>query len=67
MGKVSSDADFCTSSTCAFYKDCFSNRKEKMNESNILIVNHHILFADIAIRSMEGREDDNSILLNTPE
>jgi ATP-dependent DNA helicase DinG len=61
--KISSDVDFCTGSICTFYKDCFFQKaRRKMNESNILIVNHHILFADISIRSQGRGIDENSLL-----
>ncbi|HOJ63712.1 MAG TPA: helicase C-terminal domain-containing protein [Spirochaetota bacterium] len=53
--KVSSDKDFCIGGQCAFYGSCFLQLSRlKAEQSNILIVNHHILFADIELKSNEG-------------
>ncbi|MCK4797513.1 MAG: DEAD/DEAH box helicase, partial [Spirochaetes bacterium] len=61
--KVSSDVDFCIRRHCVFFQDCFFQAvKRKASESNILIVNHHILFADISIRSQGKGLDENSLL-----
>jgi len=61
--KVSSDADFCTGRHCIFFQKCFFQiARRKASESNLLIVNHHILFADVDIRS-KGRGLDENILL----
>lgn len=61
--KVASDADFCMGSNCIFYRDCFLQMaRRKASEANILIVNHHILFADLQIRSQSGNMDENILL-----
>ncbi len=61
--KVSSDVDFCIGRNCAFFSNCFYQMaRRKASESQILIANHHILFADIQIRS-EGRGIDENLLL----
>jgi len=50
--KVCSDKDFCLGRGCSFYKSCFVQRaRKKIEESKILIVNHHILFSDIEMKS----------------
>jgi ATP-dependent DNA helicase DinG len=61
--KVSSDNDFCVGRRCSFYESCFLQiSRRKASESNILIVNHHILFADIEIRSLGKGLDENLLL-----
>jgi ATP-dependent DNA helicase DinG len=61
--KVSSEVDFCAGKNCSFYTGCFFQiARKKASDSNILIVNHHILFADVDIRS-QGRGLDENILL----
>ena len=61
--KFSSEVDFCAGRHCNFYQGCFFQQaRRKASESNILIVNHHILFADVDIRS-HGRGLDENILL----
>ena len=61
--RFSSDFDFCTGRNCIYFKNCFFQKaRRKASESNILIVNHHILFADIDIKS-QGRGIDENIFL----
>jgi ATP-dependent DNA helicase DinG len=60
---VTSDADFCTGSQCSYYTGCFLQAaRRRASESNILVINHHILFADISIRSASNNLDENMLL-----
>lgn len=49
---VSSEADLCLRLNCPFFRDCFFHqaRRETL-DAQVLIVNHSLLFADIALRS----------------
>ncbi len=61
--KVASDADFCMSNHCVFYKDCFLQKaRRQASEANILIVNHHILFADLQLRYQNNGFEENILL-----
>lgn len=61
--KVASDADFCAGRNCIFYQRCFFQMaRREATEASILIVNHHILFADVDIRS-KGKGLDENLLL----
>ncbi|HOV13112.1 MAG TPA: helicase C-terminal domain-containing protein [Spirochaetota bacterium] len=61
--KFASETDFCIGSNCSYYGGCFLQKsRREASESNILIANHHILFADIEIRK-NGRGLDENILL----
>ena len=61
--KVSSDGDFCIGRNCLFYQNCFFQlSRRKASESNILVVNHHLLFADIDIRRQLNGLDENVML-----
>ncbi|HBD92718.1 MAG: hypothetical protein A2015_14545 [Spirochaetes bacterium GWF1_31_7] len=61
--KASSDADFCMGSNCIFYRECFLQlARRRASEANVLIVNHHILFADLQIRAQSGNMDENILL-----
>ncbi len=61
--RVSSDKDFCLGSHCSFYQNCFLQlARRKATEANILIVNHHILFSDIDVKS-QGRGIEENLLL----
>lgn len=48
---VTSTRDNCIGQECAFYKDCFvmEARKQALS-ADIVIVNHHLFFADVMLR-----------------
>ena len=48
---VTSTRDNCLGSNCAYYRDCFvmKARKEAL-EADVVVVNHHLFFADVALR-----------------
>jgi ATP-dependent DNA helicase DinG len=48
---VTSTRENCLGSQCAFFKDCFvmKARKEAL-EADVVIVNHHLFFADVMLR-----------------
>lgn len=49
--KVSSDQDQCLRVRCSHFEKCyFYNARREAAQANILIANHHILMADIALR-----------------
>jgi len=48
---VTSTADNCLGSTCPEFGDCFVYRaRRRAQEAEVLVVNHHLLFADLALR-----------------
>ncbi len=49
--KVASDRDNCLGRRCPTYDTCFYFKaRQEMQEANLLIVNHHLLFSDLALR-----------------
>jgi len=51
MPFVTSTADNCLGSECPQFEDCFVARaRKKAQEADIVVVNHHLLFADMAIK-----------------
>lgn len=49
---VSSEADLCLRLNCTYFRDCFFHRARRETlDAQLLIVNHSLLFADIALRS----------------
>lgn len=61
--KVAADADSCTGSHCPFFGKCFLFKARKeAQEAKIIVVNHHLLFADIAVR-MESKNFSGPALL----
>jgi ATP-dependent DNA helicase DinG len=53
-GKVDARTELCTGQKCANYERCFITlMHQRAQESDIIIVNHHLFFADLSLR------DDN--------
>ena len=51
--QVCSESDSCLRSKCEFYRDCFvTNARRKASKAHILVVNHHLLFSDLAVQAM---------------
>jgi len=49
--ELSASAENCLGTTCSLYQDCFVTRmRQRAAESDLVIVNHHLLFADAAVR-----------------
>ncbi len=52
--KVASDRDNCLGRNCPTYEVCFYFKaRNKMHEADLLIVNHHLLFSDLALRQKD--------------
>ena len=59
--KVASDRDDCLGRNCETYDTCFYfNARREMHNADLLIVNHHLLFSDLAIR--KDSEESMSVL-----
>src|SRR5580698_1890918 len=57
--KIDARSDLCTGQKCPEYARCFiTTMKQKAEEADLIIVNHHLFFADLAIR----QEDFGAIL-----
>ena len=61
--KVNSESDACMGMRCPFHNECFvmKVRKEAAG-ANLIIVNHHLLFADIESRLSGAGYDDAAVL-----
>ena len=61
--KVNSESDACMGKRCPFFNECYvmKVRKEAANAS-IIVVNHHLLFADIESRMSGISYDEASVL-----
>lgn len=61
--KINSESDACMGSRCPFHTQCFVMKVRKEAAGcNILVVNHHLLFADIESRLSGIGYDDASVL-----
>ena len=53
--KLDARSDACLGSNCPDYRRCFiTEMRRRALESDIIIVNHHLFFADAAVRA-DGR------------
>jgi ATP-dependent DNA helicase DinG len=49
--KIAAESDTCTRSKCPFFRECFVNKaRREATRAHILVVNHHLLFADLALK-----------------
>jgi len=49
---LSISADACLGRECAYYQDCFVVRaRQRAAEADVIVVNHHLFFADLALRT----------------
>ena len=61
--KVSAENDTCNRNACPYYQQChFFKARRQANEAQILIVNHHLLFADLAFRKENDNFKDQAVL-----
>ena len=50
-GRISADAETCLGTECPRYSECFVTlMRQRAAESDVVIVNHHLLCADAAVR-----------------
>jgi len=61
--KIKAETDSCLRSKCPHFHQCFVNRaRREAASADLLIVNHHLLFADLALRKVLGNYAELSIL-----
>jgi len=62
-GKIVSEADLCGKARCSYYKECFfyMARREAAS-ADIMVVNHHLLFADLAVKGEKGGFNEGAVL-----
>jgi ATP-dependent DNA helicase DinG len=60
---VCSEPDLCLGSHCQWREKCFIQAmRRKANNAHIIVVNHHLLFADLAAR-YQGAGYENAVIL----
>ncbi|HEY1809154.1 MAG TPA: ATP-dependent DNA helicase [Acidobacteriaceae bacterium] len=61
--KLDARSEACLGQTCPDYGQCFiTEMRRKAAESDVVIVNHHLFFADMAIRQQAGGAPDAGVL-----
>lgn len=61
--KVGAEKDTCNHRDCPHYQEChFFKARRNASDAQILIANHHMLFADLAYRAEEGNYTGPGVL-----
>ncbi|HEY6491565.1 MAG: ATP-dependent DNA helicase [Terracidiphilus sp.] len=61
--KLDARADNCLGTTCPDYRRCFiTEMRRRALESDIIIVNHHLFFADLAVKREASGAPDAGVL-----
>jgi len=61
--KLDARADACLGTTCPDYRRCFiTEMRRRALESDIIIVNHHLFFADLSVKQQAAGAPDAGIL-----
>jgi len=61
--RLDARSEACLGSTCPDYQRCFvTEMRRKAQESDIVIVNHHLFFADLAVRQQASGAPDAGVL-----
>ncbi len=57
--KIAAESDTCLRNKCRLFRECFvSKARRRAGKAHILIVNHHLMFADLSIRySIDGSNE----------
>jgi ATP-dependent DNA helicase DinG len=62
-GKLNASAEHCIGSKCAEFERCFiTEMRRKAAESDIIIVNHHLFFADLSVKLSAEKAPDAGVL-----
>ena len=57
--EVGAEAELCMRGRCPFYHDCYFYKARLLQkEANLLITNHALFFADLAVRQENAYQDD---------
>jgi ATP-dependent DNA helicase DinG len=61
--EVRSDPDICLRSRCPHFQDCFYQKsRRKAAAAQLLVVNHHLLFTDLAVRRATQNYSQSAVL-----
>ncbi len=61
--EVQSDSDICLKTRCPHFQDCFFQRaRREAASAEILVVNHHLLFTDLAVRRLTNNYTQAAVL-----
>jgi ATP-dependent DNA helicase DinG len=61
--EVASESDVCLRNRCPHFEECFYQRaRREAAAADIVVVNHHLLFADLAVRRAQGNYTAPAVL-----
>jgi ATP-dependent DNA helicase DinG len=61
--EVSAEADLCTRLKCAHFDKCFLFRaRRRAAEADVVVVNHHLLAADLSVRQAQDNWEEAAVL-----
>lgn len=61
--QIAAEGESCTGQKCPYYKECFFFKARKeAQEAHLIIANHHLLFADLAVREEIDNYKDPCVL-----
>lgn len=56
---ICAESDFCLRQKCPFYDHCYLFKARRaVEDAQLIVVNHHLLFADIAVRNVVGWQSE---------
>lgn len=61
--EIRSDSDICLRARCPHFQACFyQNARRKAASADVLVVNHHLLFTDLAVRRATSNYKHSAVL-----
>ncbi|HEX2167168.1 MAG TPA: helicase C-terminal domain-containing protein [Longimicrobiales bacterium] len=61
--EVASESDVCLRARCPHFEQCFYQKaRREAGAAEILVVNHHLLFSDIAVRQLQANFGGTAVL-----
>ncbi|HEY5087039.1 MAG TPA: helicase C-terminal domain-containing protein, partial [Gemmatimonadaceae bacterium] len=61
--EVAAEPDLCTRNACPHFQDCFLFKaRREAAQADVVVVNHHLLMSDVAVRRTAGNWDDAAVI-----
>ena len=61
--EVSAEPDLCQRAQCSLYNNCFLFKaRREAAQADVIVVNHHLLLSDLAVRRVTGNWGDAAVL-----
>ncbi|HEY8311070.1 MAG TPA: ATP-dependent DNA helicase, partial [Gemmatimonadaceae bacterium] len=61
--EIAAEPDLCTRNACPHFQDCFLfTARREAAQADVVVVNHHLLMSDVAVRRAAGNWDDAAVI-----